>query len=240
MPERRKEERPDSTDRRTAPRPSLRLNLIVLGIAIALGIIALVHRASLERSFEKFVVGEPAVSEEVARVRTELLHANLTEQQLREELNSRLSYANALKSEDFFLSIHPADKVLRFQYGNVVVREAPLTVGAPLTVSGPEGQWTFAEFQGATHVERKLRGHTWSAEPWAYRMKGEAAPAEPPAIEGGLGRYVIELPNGYLIHSPPAEQSPLDGPKPASFMVPEEDLAAIWPRLADGTPVFVF
>lgn len=240
MPERRKEPRPEAPDRRTSPRPSLKLNLIVLAVAIALGAIALLHRAQLDRSFEKFVADAPTVSEEVTQVRRALLNANLTERQLREELKGRLEYADSLESENFFLSLHPREKVMRFNYGDVVVREAPLTVGGPITVNGPEGQWTFAQYQGASHVEQKLRGHSWRAEPWVYRMKGQDPPEELPVIANGLGSYVLELPNGYLIHSPPAEESPLDGPKPASFMVPEEDLAAIWPRIKKGTDVYVF
>lgn len=240
MPERRKEERADASDRRRSPRPSLRLNLIVLLVAVVIGTIAILHRMRINDSFAELVLEGPSVSQEVAQVRREFLHANLTEQQLREQLRGRLAYADSLESNNFFLSLHPKEKVIRLNYGDIVVREAPLTVGPPLTVNAPEGRWTFAQYQGASHVERKLPGHSWRPEPWVYRMKGEEPPKEPAPIENGIGRYVVELPNGYLIHSPPAEESPLDGPKPASFMVPEEDLAAIWPRIEEGTDVYVF
>ena len=53
-------------------------------------------------------------------------------------------------------------------------------------------------------------------------------------MPNGLGRYVIFLPNSYVIHSPPPPDSPLQGPKPGSFMVPEADLAAIWPRITNA------
>ena len=61
-----------------------------------------------------------------------------------------------------------------------------------------------------------------------------------PTIPNGLGKYVLFLPNGYVIHTPPSEESPLKGAKPGSYMVPEETLAAIWPRIHKGTPVYIY
>ena len=58
-------------------------------------------------------------------------------------------------------------------------------------------------------------------------------------MEFRLGKYVIFLPDNYVIHSPPSD-SPLKGPKPGSFMVPEADLAAIWPRITKDTRVYIF
>ena len=48
------------------------------------------------------------------------------------------------------------------------------------------------------------------------------------------------LPDNYVIHSPPPAKSPLHGPKPGSFMVPEADMAAIWPRISTATRVYIF
>lgn len=240
MSDRRREERDDSSDRRRSPRPPLVLTLSLIAIALVLFGIGYVHRKAINRDFQQIVITNDSVSEEVNKLRQELLRANLTEDELRRELDSRLAMVDSLRSDDFYLTLHPKEKVMRFHYGPTTVREAPLTVGRPLTVNGKDGSWTFAELQGASHVEAKLRDHVWQAEPWAYRMNGEDPPDSPPSIAAGLGAYVIELPNGYIIHSPPAANSPLKGPKPASFMVPEEDLAAIWPRVQKGTNVYVF
>jgi hypothetical protein len=72
-------------------------------------------------------------------------------------------------------------------------------------------------------------------------MNGEPVPAERPTIRGGLGRYVLFLPNGYAIHTQPADESPLNGPKPGSYMVSEDAIRAIWPRIVAGkTQVYIF
>ena len=68
----------------------------------------------------------------------------------------------------------------------------------------------------------------------------EHAGAARAVVPNGLGRYVIFLPNSYVIHSPPPPESPLQGPKPGSFMVSEADLAAIWPRITTQTRVYIF
>ena len=240
MNDRRKEERDDSADRRQSPRPPLMLTLGLILLAAVIGFAGWLHRQQINRDFERIVVTNQSVSDEVAALRQELLRANLTEEQLKKELESRLAMADSLRSDEFHLSLHPDEKVLRLNYGGTVVREAPLTVGKPLTVSGPEGNWTFAEFRGASHVSGKFQGQDWKPEPWVYRLNGQTAPESRPAVANGLGRYVVELPNGYIIHSPPPASSPLKGPKPASFMVPEEDLAAIWGRIEKGTNVHVF
>lgn len=240
MSDRRKEERDDASDRRRSPRPPIVLTLSLIAFAVALGMFAWFHRQKINQDFEQIVVTNQSVSDEVAELRQELLRANLTEEQLRRELEARLAAADSLRSDEFHISLHPDEQVMRLNYGGAVVREAPLTVGKPLTVSGPDGSWTFAEFRGATHVSRKLRNQSWKPEAWVYRLNGQDTPAERPAVANGLGQYVIEMPNGYIIHSPPPEDSPLKGPKPASFMVPEEDLAAIWDRVEEDMNVHVF
>jgi hypothetical protein len=73
-------------------------------------------------------------------------------------------------------------------------------------------------------------------------MNGREAPKGLPEAEvpAGLGKYVLVFAGSYVIHSPPAPDSPLKTVKPASFMVPEADLAAIWKRIGPGTRVYVF
>ena len=93
---------------------------------------------------------------------------------------------------------------------------------------------------GGFSVTGKEDGYDWAVPEWVYAMHGQKAPAQRAVVPNGLGRYVIFLPNSYVIHSPPPPESPLQGPKPGSFMVPEADLAAIWPRITTQTRVYIF
>ena len=72
-------------------------------------------------------------------------------------------------------------------------------------------------------------------------MNNQPAPVNRPIVANGLGKYVIVLQDNYIIHSSPPDASPLHGTaKPGSIMVPEEELAAIWPRINNQTRVYIF
>ncbi len=241
MPERRKVERPDSPDRRSFSRPPLWLNLAVLLIALASLGLARVHRGSLDRQFAETIHHQETSPAEISRIRAELAELELTREQLEEELTSRLEYIDSLGSSEFYLAIDTARNKLLFHYGDAIAREAPVTVGEPGTFGSHGGdEWSFLPLKGAFLVRGKEEGAAWEVPDWVYLRNGEPVPASPRTVPDGLGKYVIHLPNGYVIHSAPPPSSPLKAPKPGSFMVPEEDLRAMWPRISDKTRVFIF
>lgn len=240
MPERRKEERPESEDRREFPRPPLALNLILLALGTLLAVVAFAHNRSMERRFHDVMLRGAETPREIRRIRDELSRMDLTGEALKRELASRTAAIKSKQSSQFYLSIDTQRKMFGLYYGVDLVREAPLTVGPPTNVRTPNGSWSFPPLKGSFRVERKYEGLTWKVPEWVYAMSRQPLPAEPQRVPNGLGEYVIELPNNYLIHSPPSPESPLKGPKPGSFMVPAETLRAIWPRVKEGTRVYIF
>jgi hypothetical protein len=238
---RRTDNRPDGPDRRSFPRPPLWLNLLLLFLGVAVIVFARQHRERVSERFADVISRQSRTPADVEKLKDQLAEADLTRDTLQRELDGRLKLAANLKSEDFYLSVDTQGRKLRFYYGDKVLRETGVTVGEGRTVQTSGKTWTFIPVKGAFHVEAKIVDHRWRMPEWVYAMKGENVPASRPVIEGGLGRYVIFLPNGYVIHSPPVEESPLDGAKPGSFMVDEEMLRAIWPRIHKGTTqVFIF
>lgn len=238
--DRRTEQRDDDSDRRQLPRPPLWLNLLLLLLAIGVGAVAYVHRNSLEEQFSDVIRQRQVSPLEVNKIQSELAAMDLTEEQLRAELESRLEYQNQLETDDFYIAIDTEQKKLMFHYGDKILREAPVQIGKQLELSHGEDSWTFVPLKGAFEVTDKDYAARWKIPPWVFVMNGEEIPDELPLIDNGLGRYVIELPHDYVIHSEPAESSPLRGPKPGSFMVSEADLRAIWPRVEKGTNVYIF
>jgi hypothetical protein len=218
------------------------LNLIILSLALLLGLGAVFHRKQLDNKFERILDRSQSTPGEINAIRTELADLNLTEQALAKELDSRLGYIEQQKTKGFYIAIDTSRKTFHFNYGDDIVREATVQIGPPANVVAPDGNrsWTFVPLRGEFAIREKLEGMEWRVPSWLYAMNGQPEPADRPVIEDGLGKYVIVLPNNYIIHSPPSPESPLKGPKPGSFMVPEEDLAAIWPRLSSETRVFVF
>lgn len=241
MTERRKEKRADSSDRRDIPRPPLWLNLLLLIIALATSLFARHQRQELDADFAKVFNKTSGGPSDLNQLKAELAEMDLTKEALEKELDSRLSYIQSLKSRDFYLSIDTAKKKLYLNFGNDTVRDADVQIGDPATVEGPkEKTWTFVPLKGAFNVTGKEVGLPWRIPPWVYLMNKQPVPGELPTVENGLGKYVVLLPNDYVIHSPPAADSPLKGPKPGSFMVPEADLQAIWDRITLETRVYIF
>jgi hypothetical protein len=225
---------------RKLPRPSSRTLLVLFLLLLVGGIAAAIHRRVLESEFESRVARSQATPYEIKRIRRELADLELDEKELANALDTRLKYLEAAKRNEFYVSIDTRKRDFSFHFGDRTLRDAPVVIGPPRTIVAGRKKWTFAPLTGAFSVESKVEEGTWRVPEWVFRMKGEKPPKSLPTIANGLGKYVIVLGNDYVIHSPPAPESPLEGAKPGSFMVPESDLAAIWKRIGRETRVYIF
>ena len=231
---------PETRERRSFPRPPLWLNLALLILAGATFLFARLQRDKLDEKMAVLFKSSPASSAaELNHIREELSKADLTRAQLAQELDARLQYAQSRNSEQFYISVDTTKRKLYFRFGNDIVREADAVVGERQTIQSAEGKtWTFIPVKGAFTVSDKETDYVWRPPEWLAVMRGDTTRR---AVANGLGKYVIVLQDNYVIHSPPPDDSPLHGtPKPGSIMVPEADLAAIWPRIEKGTRVYIF
>lgn len=227
-------------ERRSVPRPPLWLNLLLLIIALATFAYAKHQRSViLEKTSALFTnKNSPA---ELNRIRDELAQMDLTRDQLAKELDGRMQYLQSLQGQDFYISIDSEKKKMQFRIGKSIVREADVQIGEAKTVTSSSGKkWTFYPLKGGFNVVDKDNSYQSPIPEWVYALRNEAVPANRPIVHNWLGNYVIFLPNNYVIHSAPPAGSPLQGPKPGSFMVPESDLTAIWPRITKDTRVYIF
>ena len=229
-------------DRRRFPRPPLWLNLLLLIVALATFVFAQHQRNEIDAKTAMLFTPSKSNPAEVNQIRDELSQMDVTEEQLKRELDARMEYLHTIDSEQFYLSVDTARKKLALRLGKDVVREADIQIGDGRTIKSGGKTWTFIPLKGAFTVNDKKTNYGWVVPEWLYAMRGEPAPAAPPNIRNGLGTYVVFLPDGYLIQTPPPAGSPLAGmPKPGSIMIPEADLAAMWPRIIPGqTRVYIF
>jgi hypothetical protein len=235
------ESRSYGRERRSFPRPPLWLNLLLLIVAAATFAYAKHQRDVIDQKTSILFRHNANSPAELNRMRDELSQMDLTQAQLQREIDGRMQYLQSLQSEQFYISIDTRHNKLQFRLGPSVVREADVQIGAAREIASPNGKkWTFLPLKGGFSVTGKEEGYVWAVPEWVYAMRAERAPAARAVVPNGLGRYVIFLPNSYIIHSPPPPGSPLQGPKPGSFMVPEADLAAIWPRITTETRVYIF
>ncbi len=240
MSDRRQERRPDAPERRSFPRPPLWLNVLLLVIAAATFAYAKHHRDVIRHQTDVLFKPTPANPMELNRIREELSDMDLSSGQLSKELDSRMQYLQSLKGEEFYIAIDTKRRKMELRIGKSVVRDADVQIGEAKTINWKGKTWTLVPVKGAFSVAGTATDYRWFVPEWAYVMNGQEPPATRPTIEDGLGKYVIFLPDNYVIHSPPSADSPLKGPKPGSFMVPESDLAAIWPRVTKNTRVYIF
>ncbi len=242
MPEQRSHWRPGAPDRRSFPRPPLWLNLLLLLLGVGGLLFARQHRARVSTEFADVIAEEARTPADVKKVKEELAEMDLTRGALERELKGRMQFVESLKSEDFYLSIDTAKRKFRFYYGPTILREGDVTPGEAKTITGNGRTWTFVPIKGAFPVQAKMVDYDWLVPEWVYAMQGQPVPPARPVIKGGLGKYVLVISNNYAIHSPPSADSPLGGgAKPGSFMVSEDDLRAIWPRIRRGkTQVYIY
>jgi len=198
------------------------------------------HREEVSTKFARVIAEKARTPGDLSKAKEELAEMDLSREDLRKQLEGRSKFLTTLKTEDFYLSIDTRARKLRFYYGATVLREADLVVGETRTISGGDKNWTFIPLKGAFPVEAKLVDYAWRVPEWVYIEKNQPVPAERPVIANGLGKYVIFLPNGYAIHTQPSAESPLQGAKGGSYMVSEDVMKAIWPRIHKGTQVFIF
>jgi hypothetical protein len=232
---------PYGKERRSFPRPPLWLNLLLLIIAAATFAYAKHQRDVIQA--KTAILFRPSANSpaELNRMRDELSQMDLTQAQLAQEIDGRMQYLQSQQSEQFYISIDTRRKKLQLRLGPTVVREADVQVGEARTLTSPAGEkWTFLPLKGGFSVTGKAEGYDWTVPAWVYAMHGQRAPVPSPIIRNGLGRYVVVLPDHYIIHSPPPPDSPVQGPKPGSFMIPEADMAALWPRITNDTRVYIF
>src|ERR1700682_2534977 len=129
MPDRRTEQRSNSPDRRTFPRPPLWLNLLLLVIAAATFLYAKHERTAVDRKMAILFQPSPTNPDELNRIRQELADMDLTKQQLAKELDGRMKFLSSLEGEQFYLAIDTNRHKAELRIGKNVVRDMDVTVG---------------------------------------------------------------------------------------------------------------
>ena len=229
------------TGGRKLPRPPLALNLFLLAVGILGGLGAYSHRRSVDARFAALLKQDSTAPFQIKKIRRDLADLETDEATLSRQLDARLAYARAQKAQEFYLVLDRGKRRFAFKYGDRVVRDGCFDIGAPDSISDGRGShWYFPPLTGAFSVQQKLEQPAWKAPDWVYVIRREKPPGDRPAMPGALGRYVLEFADGYVLHSPPPDDSPLRGAKPGSFMMSEQDLGAIWRRVGPGTRIYLF
>ena len=213
------------------------LVLALLLVAAAATVATRVPRYRSETAFFNARLTEAQKS-----TRDSLLAAQQKRTQLAVAVLRRDMRIRSMENAKRHLAVMLDDSVLELRQGNATLRRARLSIGPDTTVTAPDGRtWRLVRPVGERTVDDLLRSPDYVIPEWVYVARGEAIPAEGErTVSGGGGAYVIRLDDGTEIYSQPRE-GPLAGQvRPAAFMAPASDLAAIFDAIGEGTPVYIY
>ena len=103
--------------------------------------------------------------------------------------------------------------------------------------------WDFSTPKGILSVVWKTEDPVWIKPDWAFVETKQPVPAPDDAsrmAKGELGRYLLSLGNGYLIHGTKDEQSLGRPVSHGCIRLGAEDLEQVYKRLPMGTRVYVY
>ncbi|HET7274154.1 MAG TPA: L,D-transpeptidase [Longimicrobiaceae bacterium] len=185
---------------------------------------------------------EERMSDAELATRDRILDSKARRAQLAVALLRRELRLESMKEERIHLAISTADSMLYLRHGPATLRQAPVQIGADSTVKAPDGRtWRFVRSLGERHLEEKMSNSPYTIPEWVYISRGLPVPPESErAIEGGLGEFVLRLDDGTEIYTEP-EAGPLAGEvKPASYMMSEDDMRAIFDAIKLDIPVYIY
>jgi hypothetical protein len=182
------------------------------------------------------------MTEAERETRDRILDSRTRRSQLAIALLQRELRLKSLEEEGLHLAISLEDSTLALRHGAATLREVPVQIGPDSVVRAPDGRtWRFVRALGERHLDERQRSPEYLVPEWIYVSRGQPVPPEAERrIEGGLGDYVLRLDDGTEIYTLP-EAGPLaDRVKPASFVLTEEDMRAIFDAVKVDTPVYIY
>jgi hypothetical protein len=182
------------------------------------------------------------MSETERATRDGILQSETRRAELAVALLRREFQLKALHEKEIHLALDIDKGTISLRHGPATLREAPMQIGPDSLIRAPDGRtWRFVRPVGERHVQEKQVSPEYTIPEWVFISRGETVPEEEKRrLKGGLGKYVLRLDDGSEIYSEP-ETGPFAGQvKPASFVVPEKDLQAIFDAIGREAPVYIY
>jgi hypothetical protein len=182
------------------------------------------------------------MTETEREVRDRVLESRARRTQLAVALMQRELRMKSMQENGIHLAISTEDSTLYLRHGPATLRQARVEIGPDSVIRSADGQeWRFIRALGERHLSAKQQNPTYTIPEWVFVGQGTAVPAESDRrIEGALGRYVLRLDDGTEIYSRPERGPYVEQVKPASYVVDEADLRAIFDAIRVEIPVYIY
>jgi hypothetical protein len=144
---------------------------------------------------------------------------------------------------DAYLVVNTSDNHFFLYKGKKLIREGNCSTGKNEKLVSAEGENTFYTPKGVRKVLRKQPDPVWKKPDWAFREEGLPIPSanHPSRYETGtLGKYKLELGNGYMIHGTIYKRFIGQSVTHGCIRLLDEDLEAVYKTMAVGSKVYIY
>jgi hypothetical protein len=211
------------------------------GVLLILGVLLAVDFLLYQRR-EEYHAEIDALRNNMSEVQRKRADALSGSQQEQEKLVLEVVRRQARWGKALHLSVDVDSAVMHLMQEGAVLRTFPVEFGQTRSLSVARDSTLSPVPRGADSVSRILGPNDpWLVPRWVYADRRLAVPADS-MLPGALGPVGIVLGSGTVIYALPSV-GPLRDPNyilPGAIRASEEDLRAIAPDLAPGTPVYIY
>jgi tetratricopeptide (TPR) repeat protein len=150
-----------------------------------------------------------------------------------------------INEEEVYLELNLAEDQLMIKMGTQVLYSFPMVSGKGRTwIKGTGRYRDFSTPKGIRHITYKERNPVWYRPNWSWLERGLEIPddleKEDRAVPGVLGKYRINLGEGYAIHGTRSGRIKPGKYSHGCIRLSARDLKKVWDMTEEGTKVFIY
>lgn len=163
---------------------------------------------------------------------------------LRKQNDQFQTRLNKLVPKDPYIVINTTLNRIQVRKGEEILVDAVCSTGSNTELVSPDGdRWFFTTPRGVRKVINRRKNPVWAMPEWGRveaELAGEELLPEDLFQRGVLGKYALDLGNGYMIHGTLFQRFLGLQVTHGCVRVGDEDLQQIWDLTRLGTPVYIF
>jgi len=142
-----------------------------------------------------------------------------------------------------YIVVNTTDNHFFLYKGKKLIRDGMCSTGKNEKLISAEGENTFYTPKGVRKVLRKQPDPIWTKPDWAFKEEGLRVPSarDPSRYEKGtLGKYKLELGNGYMIHGTIYKRFMGQSVTHGCIRLLDADLEAVYKTMEVGSKVYIY
>ena len=148
-----------------------------------------------------------------------------------------------LTPSNAYLVVNTTDNHFFLYKGKQLIRDGVCSTGKNEKLISAEGENAFYTPKGVRKVLRKQPDPVWKKPDWAFKEEGLPVPSanHPSRYETGtLGKYKLELGNGYMIHGTIYKRFIGQSVTHGCIRMLDDDLEAVYKTMEVGSKVYIY